>query len=294
LFYLLSLLNGVLITIMIVFNGGLTEVYGIYSATVIIHIAGLTVIAALVLIRRENPFARIYPWFLYLGGGVGVMTTVFNNLSFGRISVSAILALSLLGQSVAGLIVDQYGLLGMTRHPFQRRKLVGLSVVLTGIVFMITQLEVVAVILSFLAGFCIVAARTLTAKLAERTSVRTGTLYNYMIGLSVSLLALLLLGRGEVVWSEFAFSPNWYIYLGGVVGVCVVLLSNVTVLRVSAFYLNLLTFVGQIFSGVLLDAVLSGAFSSRILIGGVLVSIGLCVDLVMDKKRYAPVTVDAE
>jgi len=284
-YYMLSLLTGILISVMVAFNGGLTEQYDIYSATVIIHIVGLMLISAVVLIKRERLFAKRYAWFLYLGGAIGVMTTIFNNFSFGRISVSAILALGLFGQSVAGLIIDQYGFFGMPKHPFTRQKLIGLLLIIAGIGSMINSFEIVAITLSFAAGVNIVLSRTFNAKLSAVTSVRVSTFYNYIVGLVISIPVFLILGRNEMVLTEFAFSPSWHIYLGGVLGVCVVLISNITVVKISAFYLTLLIFIGQVFSGILIDVIISQELSPRILIGGVLVAVGLSVNLLLDNKK---------
>jgi len=289
-FYFLSLLMGVLISVMVVFNGGLTAEYGVYSATVIIHIVGLTLISAVVLVKRERFFPGRFAWFLYLGGAIGVMTTVFNNFAFGRISVSAIMALGLLGQSVTGLAIDQYGFFGMQKHPFTKEKLIGLFLIVAGIASMINNFEIIAVAMSFIAGVTIVFSRTLNAKLADLTSVRVSTFYNYLVGLFVSLPVFFLLGRGEVVLSEFALSPHWHIYLGGVLGVCIVLLGNIVVVKVSAFYLTLFVFIGQVFSGVLVDMIITEAVSVRNLVGGVLVAAGLSVNLILDNRRQAHLT----
>jgi len=286
-YYILSLLTGILISVMVAFNGGLTEQYGLYSAAVLIHIVGLTLITAVVLLNRERIFHKRHAWFLYLGGVIGVLTTVFNNFAFGRISVSAILALGLFGQSIAGLVIDQYGLLGMRKYPFTKRKLIGLALILAGIISMMSNLEILAVIVSFAAGINIVISRTLNAKLAALTSVRIGTFYNYLLGLIISILVFLLLGSNETALTEFAFSPNWYIYFGGVLGVCVVLLSNITVVKISAFYLTLLIFTGKVFSGVLIDMIISQELSIRNLTGGILVAIGLSINLLLDNKRLA-------
>jgi len=267
---------------MVAVNGGLTGFYGVYSATVIIHIVGLSIITLVVLFKRENPFANRYSWFLYLGGAIGVFTTLSNNIAFGRISVSALLALGLLGQSVTGLIIDQYGLFGMPKHPFTKRKLIGLTLIVAGIVSMITDFEPVAVTVSFAAGISIVMSRTFNAKLADLTSVRVSSFYNYVVGLVVALLAFLLLGRGEI--TEFTFSPNWYIYLGGALGLSVVWILNIVTVKISAFYLTLLLFIGQVFSGILIDVFLSGEISARNLIGGVLVAAGLSINLLLDRR----------
>ncbi len=280
--YFLSLLTGIIISVMVAVNGGLTERYGVYSATVIIHTVGLTLISASAAIKRERPFAKRQAWPLYLGGAVGVFTTVFNNLAFGRISVSAILALGLFGQSVSGIFIDQCGWMGMPKHPFNKRKLAGFALLLCGIVAMTDRFELVAVLVSLATGVTIIVSRTINAKLADMTSMTVSTFYNYAVGLICAVPLYFLLGGGEGV--NAAIAPNWYIFVGGALGVAVVWLSNFTVMKVSAFYLSLLLFIGQVFSGIVVDALISQSFSPRNLIGGVLVAAGLIVNLVLERK----------
>ena len=83
-YYLLSLITGILVAVMITVNGGLTTLYGVYSATVVIHIVGLLLIGSIILFRREKPFVRGLPWYLYIGGVIGVATTACTNYAFGR------------------------------------------------------------------------------------------------------------------------------------------------------------------------------------------------------------------
>lgn len=282
---LLSLFTGVLIAVMIVLNGGLTAAYGAYSATVMIHVAGLTLITLIILIKKERPFRKRAALTLYLGGALGVLTTVFNNLAYGGISVCAMLALGLFGQSLTGLVFDQFGLMGMPVRRFRAAKLAGLLLVTAGIVFMLDGFQLVPVVLAFLSGVILVISRTLNARLAEETSLFVSTFYNYTIGLIVAVPVFLLLGRGEPFLNGAAFDPRFYIYFGGIVGVAVVYLTNATVTKISAFYLTLFLFVGQVFSGVILDAIRTGAFEIKSLIGGFLVTAGLVANLVMDRKN---------
>ncbi|MCL2222603.1 MAG: DMT family transporter [Oscillospiraceae bacterium] len=286
-FYLLSLLMGVLISVMVAFNGGLTERYGLYSATVIIHIVGLLIITAIVWMKREKFFPKRFPWYLYLGGAIGVLTTVFNNFAFGRISVSAILALGLLGQSITGLAVDHNGLFGMKKYPLTKDKLLGLALIIAGIASMTTSFEAAAVIVSFIAGVNIVLSRTLNARLADLTSVRVSSFYNYFVGLFVAIIAFLLLGGNEFAPGGAVPIQNWYIYLGGALGLAIVLLANILVVKVSAFYLTLFVFIGQVFSGVLIDMAITQTVSTRNILGGILVTAGLCVNLLIDRKRQS-------
>jgi len=296
LFYFLSLLAGVFITALVAANGGLSAQYGIYTASVIIHIVGLVAMTTVLLVRRESPFKHKAAWFLYIGGAFGVLTTIFNNYAFEFITVTAILALSLLGQSVAGLLVDQFGLAGMKRHPFHVRKLLGILLVAAGIIVMLDLGSwasggdrfpvLLAVLLSFGSGVCVVISRTYNALLGEKSSVYVSTFFNYVTGLSLSVLVLLVLGNAELA-TPYTLSLDPLIYLGGLFGAAVVLICNITVQKVSAFYLTLLMFVGQVFSAIALDMVIAREVVPVLLIGGVLVVAGLVIDLMIDRK-YRP------
>ena len=286
--YFLSLFAGAIISLAVAFNGGLSQHYGLYLATVIIHLAGLIFITILVLIKKDKIRHKIQPWYFYIGGFLGVIIVLFTNVAFSRISVSAILALGLLGQCIGGIIFDQYGLLGMSKTPFTNRKWLGITLIIMGIALMINSFEIIAVLLAFGTGLLVLVARTLNANLSEVTSVQTSTFYNYVIGLIGAVVALLLLGRGEIYsfsFDLFTSANHWYLYLGGILGVGFISIVIFLVKKMSAFYLTLLLFIGQIFTGIIVDVILTGELAVRNLIGGTLVALGLCVDLVLDNKK---------
>ncbi len=289
LYYILSILTGTLIAMMVAVNGALTSAYGVYLATLIIHAVGLVFISLICAIRREKPLTRRrLPLWLYLGGVIGVVTTVFNNLSFGRISMSAIVALGLLGQAVASLLIDQFGLFGMQKRAFRPAKLSGLLCMLLGTGYMLwgSPFAAMPVTVAALAGVCVVLSRTANARLAARSSDLVSTWFNYIVGLAFAALALLLLGRAELA-APIALSGRAWIYTGGLLGVVVVVMLNATVARISALYMTLLLFVGQVFAGVAIDAVLTQAFSRANLVGGALVAVGMAINLWLDQREKA-------
>ena len=284
-FYIISLICGLLIAVQLVLNGFLSQEHGLFLSTVIIHALALLLISVIILIKRERPFSNRRSWYLYLGGAIGVVTIFFSNIAFAHIGVSAILALSLLGQSLAGLFIDQYGWLGMPKQKFKKHRTIGLLFVLGGITTMIDSFEMLAVILAFLAGFIVIIARTLNAKLAELTTIRISAFFNFLISLFVAVVALVLFGRNEVFSFQVVISSEAYIYFGGFVGISIILIINIIVRKIPGFYLSLLLFIGQVFTGILLDALIDCAFTPNILLGGLLVTTGLCVDLLLVKKR---------
>ncbi len=290
-YHFLSVLGGVIIAMMVVLNGELTSFYGLYSATVVIHLAGLLLISILIAARRERFLpANKLPFHLYLGGAVGVATVVSTSMSYGRISVSAILAISLLGQCLTSLVFDRYGFLGMQKHAFAKMKLLGIAFVVLGIVFMTSDSKMnalVPIIVSLLSGATTVISRTINAALAQRTSVLTSTFYNYLVGLALSAVILFIAGWREPMLTQFSLSPEVWIYLGGILGVGFVTLLNVAVCKISSFYMTLLMFAGQVFAGIAIDMMLTGIFSLNNLLGGVLVTVGLVQNLWADKRGNA-------
>ncbi len=95
---LLSFLSGILLAVMIQINGGLSGQFGAYHAALYVHIVG-SVFAALLLLLKRHRLSGVkgLPLWMYLGGIIGVLTTVFNNLAFSHISLTSIVALGCSG-----------------------------------------------------------------------------------------------------------------------------------------------------------------------------------------------------
>lgn len=138
-YQLLSIITGLLICVMISINGGLSSHYGVWFATFIIHLMGLCLILLSMLLKQNRlkfPHSKL-PLYCYLGGTVGILTTLFNNMAFGKISVSAILSLGLLGQCIISLVIDRFGWLGMPVRQFSKMKYVSLVIISIGIAVML-------------------------------------------------------------------------------------------------------------------------------------------------------------
>lgn len=134
---LYSALIGFLLAIMIAFNGMLSSNLGNNLALVIIHSVGLFLITFILIVSKKKiVFLRNIPMYLYTAGFIGVFTVAFTNMSYNNIGASVTFALSLLGQSIASIAVDHYGLLGMKAIKFKKEKLVGLVLISLGIAVM--------------------------------------------------------------------------------------------------------------------------------------------------------------
>ena len=134
---LLSIFIGALIGIMVYFNGILSIYLGNYTSSVIVHLVGLIgIIIVLICTKSKLKFDRKLPLFLYSAGVIGVFTVLFSNIGFMSVGASLTIALSLLGQTISAIIIDHYGLLGVNDIKFNKKKLIGLSIIILCIVIM--------------------------------------------------------------------------------------------------------------------------------------------------------------
>ena len=129
-----AVIIGMLIAFMVFFNGMLSQAVGSYPATVIIHTVGVIICFIFISIKKQKIFENHkLPVWMYLGGVIGVGTTLFNNMAFGHISISSILVLSFLGEITASLIIDQFGFFSLEKRKINKKKILSLIIMLSGI-----------------------------------------------------------------------------------------------------------------------------------------------------------------
>lgn len=289
-YQLLTFLTGAILSVMIMVNGGLSARYGIFIAAAIIHAVGsLFALCVCALQKEKKELWRHRPVWIYLGGAIGVLTTLFNNFAYEKISTTSIVALGLLGQLITSVLIDCFGIFGMERRPIRGKspwgRFWGGVFALAGILAMLDNTvtaSIYAVGLSLCAGATVVLSRTVNARLAEQIGPLRGSLVNHLVGLPITVVLALIaaINNGAGNNADYGFIP--WIYCGGVLGVVTVLLTNIVVPKVPAFRLTSLSFVGQVLTGILLDMFWGNGYSDATLTGGILVAIGIAVSMAME------------
>ena len=285
---LMCLLSGVILGFVIVINGSLTGYYGAYIATVIIHIVGTTV-SYLVMKASKQPWRaeEKLPLWMYSGGLIGILTTIFQGVAFGQLGATTVMALCLFGQAATSLVVDTFGLFGMNKQTVNKGMVLGVAVSLCGVVYMLlgdSELKAFAMLLAAASGVSGVTSRLANAQLSARTSAMGSSFTNHWVGLVGSVALLLLVQPNFVAGLSVPGVPAW-VYIGGAFGVLMVLLWNIAGLKVSAFELTLLSFIGQVFTGIVLDMLLGNGFSREIFIGGTFVVAGVLLNMFAGRKK---------
>ncbi len=132
-----AILSGILIAVMVSINGVLDGYLGGFSTLVVFHFIGLCTLIVILMVKKEKiKLSKEIPFYLYLGGAIGVGMVFSNIVCFNALGVSLTLALGIVGQISFATLIDHYGLLGMTKHPFQKGKIIGFVIIFLGIVLM--------------------------------------------------------------------------------------------------------------------------------------------------------------
>ncbi|MBB6714574.1 DMT family transporter [Clostridium gasigenes] len=129
---------GLLITIMVTFNGALAKYTNQYVAILIIHMVGLISLIIILILKREKfKLKKNIPIYLFSAGSIGVFVVFLNNLCFNSLGASLTLSLGVFGQLVLASLIDHYGLFGLDIYKFKKKKIIGFSIILLGLVTMI-------------------------------------------------------------------------------------------------------------------------------------------------------------
>ena len=131
----LAVCAGIASTLQSAANAGLSQRTGLPAALVVNTSIVMLATLAFLLVRGSQPvfFPPGTPWSLYTGGLCGFVIIVVLAFVFPKIGAALAIALMVLGQSVAALIIDHYGFLGLPRDPVTTSRIAGLALVAAGI-----------------------------------------------------------------------------------------------------------------------------------------------------------------
>lgn len=141
-----------------------------------------------------------------------------------------------------------------------------------------------AVFMALLSGVSNVFNRMLNAEAARRLGVAQSTFFNYVTGLSTSLLVLLAVGEP---FTPPPVNQGAFMYLGGLVGVATVSICSFAAPHLSAFSMTLILFVGQFLTSFVVDYLSGIALSPARLCGAAIVLLGLCAYLCCERGEQA-------
>ncbi|QGU94391.1 EamA-like transporter family protein [Clostridium bovifaecis] len=143
----------------------------------------------------------------------------------------------------------------------------------------------VYIILAFISGILVLLSMIVNSSIAKKVGVFQGTFINFLLGVVCAALLVFIVNRDiDIIDKSFAGFPFWA-YLGGFMGVIVVAISNIIIPKIPTIYSTLLIFIGQLFTGIVLDYFTGNEVSKGKIIGGILILAGMTYNSMVDRKQ---------
>lgn len=133
--------GGVTVAVQPSINARLAEKTGFLQASTISFAVGTLILLLLSLVTAGGSFRRVgeAPWWQLTGGFLGAFFVTLTIVAVPRIGTTAVLALTIVSQLVAGMIMDHYGMFGMRGIPLDARRVFGVALLLVGVCLVVRR-----------------------------------------------------------------------------------------------------------------------------------------------------------
>ena len=127
--------GGVAVAIQPSINARLAQKTGFLEAATISFAVGTLVLLVISLISAQGSLRRVVevPWWQLSGGLFGAFFVTMTIVGVPRIGTAAVLALTIVSQLTAGLVMDHYGVFGMRGIPIDGKRILGVALLLIGV-----------------------------------------------------------------------------------------------------------------------------------------------------------------
>ncbi|WP_319461160.1 DMT family transporter [Micromonospora sp. RTP1Z1] len=221
------------------------------------------------------------PWWSYLGGLGGAAIVVIGTYVVPVLGVAVFTIAQVAGSSLGGLGVDRAGLAPVGRLPLTVPRVAGalLGVAAVGLAQLgqpVGDIAVGVVLLAVAGGLAVAVQAALNGRVAEEGSAAAGAAVNFATSTPVVIAVAVSVGA-------FAARPTWpdawYLYTGGLLGVCIVSSLLVGVRSVGVLRTGLALVAGQLGGALLLDVLTPGGPGLRwpVLAGAVFTLLAVAV-----------------
>jgi transporter family-2 protein len=226
---------------------------------------------------------RQLPWYGLGGGVLGAVFVLAQGVSVPTLGVAMFMTSMVLGQLLGSLLVDATGFLGAPKRGISLFRVLGaiLTAIAVVVIGLGTELNAAAIpllVLGVFAGACISLQMAVTGLVNVHSgeAVAPG-LVNFFVGTVVlAIAAVIAQAAGWVQLAPLPGADEWYLYVGGALGVLYLIVVAAVVRHLGVFLLTLSVVAGQLIGALLFDLA-AGHVSILVLIGVPLAFLGIVV-----------------
>jgi bacterial/archaeal transporter family-2 protein len=131
---IIGLLGGVAVGIQSPIAGSMGQRVGGTASSFIVHLSGAFLSGLLLLVNGGEKIRSwsTLPWYMLGAGVFGLILYQSINITFPRLGSATMVTLIIVGQLLAGMLIDHFGWLGAAIHPVSLPRLLGVALLLLG------------------------------------------------------------------------------------------------------------------------------------------------------------------
>ena len=297
LLFIATVLAGMLSPMQSAVNGQVGAELGDGNASAVVSFgSGLVVMAIIILARSSTrrQFASIpakIPWWSWLAGLCGAMVVFSEGASASVLGVATFQTTLICGMVISGLVCDRFGIGVDVKQPFNLPRVLGAILAVVATIMVVSPnwqapSVIGMAVLPFLAGLLAGWQPAGNSAVARETgSMLVSITWNFIVGFTVLTVVLLVrIALGQV---SFHMPSQWWMYLGGPLGLLSIALMGLLVRGLGLLLLGLASTAGQLIGSVLIDwlvPALGAQVYAITLIGTVVALVGAMIAAIPSAK----------
>ena len=130
----IGLLGGIAVGTQAPIAGAMAQRVGGVASSFVVHLGGLLASLVLLLIRRGEQIAlwRELPWYMLCCGGFGLVLYLSISHTLPRLGAVSALSLIIVGQLLAGVVIDYLGAFGTIPRGLGANRVLGVALLFVG------------------------------------------------------------------------------------------------------------------------------------------------------------------
>lgn len=210
------------------------------------------------LVLTEVRHRRI-PWWYLVGGAAGSFLVISQGVTAATLGVALFTVGTVCGQTVSASVVDRVGLGTLTGRPLRATRVVGTVLALAAVIFAVSaniraDVPIWMLVFPFVAGAGVGWQQAVNGQVRHHSrSAMTAAFVNFTVGTTVLAIAAVIVVL--IVGPPQPLPSQWWLYLGGPIGVVFIGGAAAIVHVTGVLLLGLATISGQLVASVLIDVI---------------------------------------
>ena len=138
---LLSAFAGMLVAMQPPINSKLGHAAGTFAAATISFLVG-TVVLLVVAVASGGTHLdglRGVPWWYFVGGFIGAVFVASSLVTVRTLGAAGVVAATIAGQLTGSVVIDRFGLLGLSKQPLTAARVAGIAFLVVGVYLVVRK-----------------------------------------------------------------------------------------------------------------------------------------------------------